>query len=201
MPKNMIEELREIFEDRRLIMSLALVRQLEVAKDRSVLRVKCTLVPDNVNIVARMSWSAVGPDAGVFQFPSINDLVIVGYVDGDENQAYVISRCTSKEDKLPLQVDGGHLVMRGLSGKKTYIISNQEIQLCRGGADATEKAVMGTTFQAAYSQHLQVDATHTHIGNLGYQTTAPNEFMDYLDIKSSPVDDGEMLSDLIKVEK
>lgn len=197
----MLEELREVFQDSRLIMSLGIVKQLEVAKDRSVLRVKVLLLPDNIHIIARMSWDAVGPEAGVFQFPSVNDLVIVGYVDGDENNAYVIRRCTSKEDKLPLQVDGGHLVLRGLAGKKTYVISNTEIQLCRGGSDATEKAVMGTTFQAAYSSHLDVDANHDHIGNLGYLTTKPNQFMDYLDIKASPVDDGEMLSDLIKVEK
>lgn len=201
MAKGMLEELKEVFRDNRLIMSLGIVKQLEVAKDRSVLRVKVLLLPDNITIVARLSWDAVGPEAGVFQFPSINDLVIVAYVDGDENQAYVIRRCTSKEDKLPLQVDGNHLVLRSLSGKKAYLVSNTEIQLNRGGADATEKAVMGTTFQAAYSAHLQIDADHTHIGNLGYPTTKPNQFMDYLDIKASPVDDAEMLSDLIKVEK
>ena len=196
----MLEELKEVFKDDRLHMSLALVRQLEVAADKSVLRVKCTVLPDNHTVIAKMSWESVGPEAGIFQFPSVNDLVIVAYMDGDVDQAFVVRRCTSKEDKLPLQAIGGHLVLKGLAGKKTYVISDTLINLTRG-TDGNEQAVLGTTFKEAYSAHLEIDSEHDHIGNLGYKTTPPNQAMEYLAIKSSPVDDEEMLSDLVKLEK
>lgn len=197
---SMLEELREMFRDDRLHMSLAIVKQIEVAADRSVLRVKCTVLPDNHSIVARMSWEAVGPEAGIYQFPSVNDLVMVAYMDGEADQAFVVRRCTSKEDKLPLQAVGGHLVVKALNGKKLYLVSDTRINLTKGG-EGPEQAVLGTTFKAAYSQHLLVDATHDHIGNLGYMTSVPNQFQDYLDIKDSPVDDELMLSDLVKLEK
>lgn len=201
MPKSsMLEELKEMFQDDRLHMSLALVKQLEVAADRSVLRVKCTVLPDNHSIVAKMSWDAVGPEAGVFQFPSVNDLVIVAYMDGNVDQAFVVRRCTSKEDKLPLQAVGGHLVLKGLAGKKTYLVSDTLINLTRG-ADGNEQAMLGNTFKEAYSAHLEIDSEHDHIGNMGYNTTPPNQAAEYLAIKSSPVDDSLMLSDLVKLEK
>lgn len=196
----MLEELREMFKDDRLHIALALVTQLEVASDRSVLRVKCTVLPDNMSIVARMSWSAVGPEAGIYQFPSKNDLVIVGYMDGEVDQAFVISRCTSAEDKLPLQAVDGHLVMKALNGKKVYLVSDTRINLTKGG-EGPEQAMLGTTFKTAYSSHLEIDSEHDHIGNLGYMTSPPNQAAEYLAIKSSPVDDELMLSDLVKLEK
>ena len=197
---SMLEELREVFKDDRLHMTLALVKQLEVAADRSVLRVKCTVLPDNHSIIAKMSWDAVGPEAGVFQFPSVNDLVIVAYMDGDVDQAFIVRRCTSKEDKLPLQAVDGHLVLKGLAGKKTYLVSDTLINLTRGG-EGDEQNMLGNTFKAAYSEHLEIDSLHDHIGNMGYNTTPPNQTLDYLAIKASPVDDDLMLSDLVKLEK
>lgn len=198
--KAKLEELREIFKDDRLHMTLAIVKQLEVAADKSVLRVKCTVLPDNHSIVARMSWEAVGDGAGIFQFPSVNDLVMVAYMDGDVDQAFVVRRCTSKVDKIPLKAEGGHLVLAALPGKKTYVFSDSQINLTKGG-DGPEQAMLGTTFKDAYSSHLEIDSEHDHIGNLGYNTTPPNQAMEYLAIKSSPVDDELMLSDLVKLEK
>lgn len=195
-----IEELKEMFRDDRLHMSLAVVKQIEVSADRSVLRAKCTVLPDNHSIVAIVAWDAVGPEAGVFQFPSVNDLVMIAYMDGEADQAFVVRRCTSKEDKLPLQAVGGHLVLKGLAGKKTYLISDTLINLTRG-EDGVEQAMLGNTFQTAYSEHLQIDSEHDHIGNMGYNTTPPNQAVDYLAIQSSPVDDSLMLSDLVKLEK
>ena len=157
--------------------------------------------PENLEMVCRMTWDAVGPNAGVFQFPSVGDLVLVGFVDGNEDEAYVLKRLTSREDNIPLGVEDGRLTMRSLEGKKIFLSSDTEINLVRGDQPGSEPLVLGGVFREAYSQHLQVDSTHTHIGNLGYATAPPTEAADYVAIQTSPVDDDAMLSDLARTEK
>lgn len=201
MKSSGLEELRELLSDDRLLMSLGLVQDLELLEDRSLLYVTVLLVPEELKIVAKMSWEAVGPDAGDFQFPSKNDLVIVGFMDGHQDSAYVLRRLTSKEDTIPLQASTGDKVSKALAGKKSHLLSDTEVLLGRGGADPTEPLVLGDIFKTAYSEHLDIDSRHMHIGNLGYNTAPPTEASEYLAIKASPVDDSEMLSDLSKTEK
>jgi len=195
------EDLKHIFADDRLLLTLALVKQIEVPADRSVLMVKFLTVPDGLMMIGKMSWSAAGPDAGMFQFPSVDDLVIVGYLEGKENEAYVLARCTSKVDKIPLQAVSGHLVMRSLAGKKSWVTSDTNVLLTRGDAEPTERLVLGDTFKTAYSTDLQQTSIHKHIGNLGYLTMVPDNAAQFTALKSSPVDDALMLSDLSKTEK
>lgn len=196
-----LEQWREIFKDDSLHMAMGSITQLELARDRSVLRVKVNIFPELLEMVCRMSWDLVGPEAGLFQFPSVGDLVLVGFVDGHEDEAFVLRRLTSKEDKIPIAAKDGHLVLRSLAGTKTFLNSNTEINLVRGDTPGSERLVLGDTFKTAYSEHLATDIIHDHIGNLGYNTTPPNQAADYQAIKSSPVDDDVMLSDLTKTEK
>jgi hypothetical protein len=196
-----LEDLREVFKDDRLHLAVGVIKQLSVAKDRSYLKAKVLVFPDNINMICTLSWEAVGPEAGIFQFPSVNDMVIVGYLDGHENDAYIVRRCTSREDKIPLQAIDGHLVLKALPGKKAFLSSPVEVNLVRGDNPGNERLVLGDTFKTAYSQHLGIDAAHTHIGNLGYPTAPPQQASQYQAIKSSPVDDSVMLSDLSKTEK
>jgi hypothetical protein len=195
-----LEELKQILGDDSLHIGVGKIMQLEVASDRSVLRCIVLLLPDNIKMVARLTWDAVGPDAGVFQFPSINDLVLVGFVNGNEQEAFVLRRLTSKEDKIPVQALAGHTVVKALAGKKNFINSDTEINLTREGP-GNERLVLGDTFKTAYSEHLGIDEIHTHIGNLGYPTFPPDQAAQYAAIKASPVDDALMLSDLSKTEK
>ena len=210
-----IEQLREILEDDRLHLAIAQILDLEMNDDRSLLMVNVNVFPENIEMVAKMSWEAVGPDAGDFQFPSKNDMVIVGFIDGHEDDAFIIRRLTSKEDKIPIQAVTGDKVSRSLAGKRNHLLSDTELLLGRGGADPTEQLVLGNVFQTAYSSHLaelskQADTSskHTHIGNLGYYTASPDLASDFSAVKSavdaikaSPVDDLEILSDLSKTEK
>lgn len=196
-----LEELRELLSDDKLIMSLGAVTAIELAKDRSVLRLQVNIIPDEFEIVARMAWELTGPEAGLFQFPTIDDLVLVAYVDGEVDQAFVVKRLTSSEDKIPLKATEGHTVLRSLAGKKTFITSDQEIHLTRGDAEATERSILGDIFKAAYSAHLALDAAHTHVGNMGFPTAPPQQAADYQNIKADPVDNDAMLSDLVKLEK
>lgn len=196
-----LEDLKHIFRDDRLHLAIGLVKQMHVADDRSVLKVKVLVLPDNLNMICRMSWDAVGPEAGIFQFPSVDDLVIVGYLDGSEQDAFVIARCTSSTDKIPLQALDGHLVLRSLAGKKAWVTSDTNVFLSRGDTAPTERLVLGDTFKTAYSKDLDETAKHKHIGNLGYLTMVPDNAAEFTTLKASPVDDAEMLSDLSKTEK
>lgn len=196
-----LEDLKHIFQDDRLHLAIGLVKQMHVADDRSVLKVKVLVLPDNLNMICRMSWDAVGPEAGIFQFPSIDDLVIVGYLAGSEQDAFVIARCTSAVDKIPLQALDGHLVLRSLAGKKAWLTSDTNVFLSRGDTAPTERLVLGDTFKTAYSKDLDETAKHKHIGNLGYLTFVPDNASEFTTLKASPVDDALMLSDLSKTEK
>jgi hypothetical protein len=195
-----LAELREIFDNGKLHLAVGKIEQLEVAADRSVLRCMILVLPDDIRMVASMSWEAVGPSAGIFQFPSVNDLVVVGYLDGHENEAFVLKRLTSKEDNIPIQAIDGHTVVKALDGKKAFLNSNTEINLTREGP-GNERIVLGDTFKAAYSLDLDRTANHLHIGNLGYYTAVPHNRPDFVALKASPVDDNLMLSDLSKTEK
>jgi len=195
-----LEELKEILSDDKLHIAVGKVIQLEVASDRSVLRCIVLLLPENIKMVTRLSWDAVGPDAGIFQFPSLNDLVLVGFVNGNEQEAFVLRRLTSKEDKIPIQALSGHTVVKALAGKKAFLNSDTEINLTREGP-GDEPLVLGNTFKTAYSADLAATAIHRHIGNLGYLTDVPDNTLDFTNIQASPVDDSVMLSDISKTEK
>ena len=196
-----LELLKKILEDRSLHIAYGTIMALDLAADRSVLRVRVKIFPEEMELIAKMTWEQVGPNAGVFGFPAVNDLVLVAFADKDIDQAFVIKRMTSLEDKIPLQAVSGDTVVRALAGKKTHVLSDTAVLLGRGGADPTQPLVLGTVFKTAYSQDLQKTAVHTHIGNLGYKTTPPDNAADFLAIKASPVDDIAMLSDLSKTEK
>jgi len=214
MRKADIEILRELLDPDKMDLRCAIIQDLEIPEDRSVVLVTVNIVPEGVEMVARMSWEHVGPDAGIFQFPSKNDLVLVSFCEGDEDEAFVIRRLTSKEDKIPLMACDGHFVLRARAGTKTFLNSDTEINLTRGEV-GTEQLVLGNTFQAAYADHLgshiahlEADIAHDHLGNIGYNTSPPTNVADYQMVKSdiegvkaSPVDDSLMLSDLAKTEK
>lgn len=178
-----LEDLKEVLDPDRMEMRCALVLDLEVAKDRSVLRVDVSILPEQQKITAKMSWDMVGPDSGLFQFPSKNDLVLVAFCEDDENDAYIMKRLTSREDKIPVQAVNGHMVIRSRNGTKTFIGSDQTIHLTNL-EEGTENLVLGQVFKTAYSEHLDIDSTHDHLGNFGYNTSIPNQSADYIAIKN-----------------
>jgi hypothetical protein len=195
-----LETLRGLFSDKRIHIAVAKITALELASDRSILRVKASIFPEVREIVASMSWDHVGPNAGIFAFPAVNDLVLVGMAEGDEQHAFVIRRLTSKEDKIPVQAADGSTVIRALAGKKAHLISDTAILLGGGSADPTEQAVLGNVLQTMLSSLIDAISTHTHVGNLGYPTGAPVEAASFTALKDDPVDNNAILSELVKLE-
>jgi len=209
------QNIKDILKDESLHVFVAQIKQLHLADDRSYLKVTVMVFPEQRNIIATMAWDSVGPDSGDIVFPAIDDMVIGVQVDGDDDQAYIIKRLTSKADKIPQIAVNGDKVQRTLAGKKFWNISDTRINLSRGEDEPTENLVLGQVFKAMMSEfladlkeHAQNDADHQHIGNLGYYTDVPHNQDDFLErkeeydtLKESPIDDGAILSDLAFTEK
>jgi hypothetical protein len=209
------QEIKEMLKDDSLHVCIAQVKKLHLAEDRSFLKLTVMVFPEQRNIIATMTWDSVGPDSGDIVFPAVDDMVLVVQANGDDDQAYVIKRLTSKSDKIPQIAITGDKVQRTLSGKKFWNISDTRINLSRGETEPTENLVLGQIFKQFASELLaslklnaQNDADHIHIGNLGYYTFKPNlesEFLnrkeEYDTLKTSPIDDEAVLSDLSFTEK
>jgi hypothetical protein len=209
------QEIKDMLQDERLHICVGQIKKLHIASDRSYLKVTVMVFPEQRNIIATMTWDAVGPDSGDIVFPSVDDMVLIAQAEGDNDQAYVIKRLTSKVDKIPQIAINGDKVQRTLTGKKFWNISDIRINLSRGETEPTENLVLGQVFKDMMSSLLeslktnaQNDADHKHIGNLGYLTFKPDlesEFLsrkgEYDTLKTSPIDDEAVLSDLSFTEK
>lgn len=204
--KPQLELLREIFKDTRLHVGMGKITKLDLLDDRSELRVEVDVWPEQVGAVARMSWEQVGPESGVFGFPQVGDLVLLGCVDGNYEQIFVLKRLTSQSDQIPIQAEDGSTVIRSLPGKKVKIHSDTRINLGREGSDddsdMNENVVLGKVFQTHQSTFLQAVSVHKHICMPpGYLSLPPDNAVTYTDEKASPIDDGAVLSDLAFTEK
>lgn len=212
---NDLESLKQIFKDNRDHLLTGMITKLSVAEDRSVLKCLVKLFPDGREIVARMTWEMVGNESGIFSFPSVNDMVLVGFAGGEADEAYVLKRLTSKEDKIPVNAVDGHLVIKSLNGKQVWITSDNKILMSVSDDMPTENLVLGQQLKAFLIELLTLInqlstkiSTHTHAGNLGYPTSPPNEAPDFIqfateadNLKESPVEDEAILSDIAFTEK
>lgn len=209
------EDLKKILRDDSLHLAIGAIKKLHVASDRSYLKVEVTIFPEGRNIIATMTWESVGPNSGDYEFPEPGDMVIVGNAEGDDDQAFVLKRLSSRTDKIPAAAVAGDKVHRARAGNKYWNVSDTKIFLARGDTAPTQNLVLGQVFKTMMSNllaklklHAQNDADHYHIGNLGYYTSVPVNQLDYLTrkdeyntIKTSPVDDESVLSDLSYTEK
>ena len=219
-----LEGFRQIFEDRRTYLAVGKIEKLELNSDRSVLWAYCNILTQERTVVARVTWDAIGPDSGIFQFPVVGDLVLVGWAEGDDEQAFVIRAISSKVDKIPTQATTGDAVMRSLAGKKIQlitdtvakIIAEENIYLSKSDTAPTENLVLGQVLKTLLADILTELktlsdnlATHTHTsGPPGVQTAVPTQAAAFTasgvvfnNKKTSPVNNEDILSDLAFTEK
>ena len=212
-----LELLREILGDKKTYSAVAKVLDTELASDRSVLFAKCNLLTQDRIVIAKVAWDSCGPNAGFFQFPQIGDLVLVEFPEGDNEQALLTKRLSSKSDTIPPQASSGDSVVRSLAGKNLHLLSDTLTLLGRGGEnDPEENLVLGQVFKTLMSTILQkLDdmatdlAAHVHISSIpGAYTSVPASAAvytglaeDFADLKADPVDNEDVLSDLAFTEK
>jgi hypothetical protein len=210
-----LEGLREVFKDQRTHVAIGSVLKLDLEPTRSVLRAKCRVLGQGREVIARIAWSAIGPDAGLVQFPVVNDLVLLVFAEGDDEAGFVIARLSNDSDTIPETAIDGATVLRALAGKSAWITSDTQVNVSRGDTVPTENFVLGQMLKALFEDILTelkglttTLSTHTHVGNLGYPTAPPtqasainNHGANFDALKASPVQDEEILSDLAFVEK
>jgi hypothetical protein len=114
-----LEELRAVFDDQRQHIGLGQIKKLAVLSDKSAVRVQVSMFPELREIVATMTWEVVGAGSGDYELPLVDDLVIVCFVDGDVDQAYVLKRLSSKVDILARYGSPGPSHDQGAHGKET----------------------------------------------------------------------------------
>lgn len=212
---DVFEELKTMMEDDSLHIAIASVKKLILAEDRSSLKVIVSVFPEEREIVARMTWDAVGPESGNFVFPSVDDLVLIAQVEGDDDQAFIIKRLTSRVDKIPVTAVDGSTVIKSLDGKKIWVTSDTRINLSKSDTQPTQNLILGQIFKS-FAQSLLTEvkkladenSKETHIGNLGFNTSVPNNATAYSAVKDavqalkdSPIDDNAILSDIAFTEK
>jgi hypothetical protein len=215
MKHNDIEALKQLLDSGKIWISSGKILQLDLLADRSFWRAKVLVLPHNYEVIARMTWGSVGPDSGIFGPAQVGDLVLLAF-DPELQEAFVISRLSSKEDTIPVQAGQGHTVVKSLPGKNTHIASDIKVLLGRlTSTDPTEPVVLGNILKTLLSYILdqlanqaQKISIHTHVGNLGANTSPPDIATDFVTLqtnfntkKSSPVDDNAINSDVAFTEK
>lgn len=217
MVGSVLEELRELLAESKTHVEIGRILQKEFAPDRSVLRVKALILPENYEVIARVTWGSVGDGDGIFGPIKEGDLALFVMADGDEDETFCIARFSSKIDKIPEMAVEDHTVVRAIPEKKLYLGSDTKTLVQKNGSltDPLENVVLGQVLKTLLVDILselsllsQNIIEHTHIGNLGIQTTVPNNNPDFEDNKSvfdakkaSPVQDELILSDIFFTEK
>lgn len=224
-----LQDLKQILKDPQESIMVGVVTELDLAQDRSVLRAAVSTWPDDQEIIARVTWDAIGPDSGILQFPQVGDLVVIELPNKNEDSAILTRRLSSKVDKIPLSAKDSSLVMRSLVGKKSWLTSDTRINLSRGDTEPTENLVIGQKFKATYISHLEklvelveklviqreTDSTHNHIGIFGVPVNVPIQSgvmaaekadlelikADIEAIKADDVESEDILSDVAFTEK
>lgn len=206
-----LEALREIFKDVRMHIGIGIVKQLGVAQVGSALRVQVALLPEQREIITLMSFA----DVYDVTFPEINDMVLVAFVEGSPDDAYIVGILNSTEELIPEFSRAGHSTKYARPGKKLYIGSDTFVGIARPDSEPTEPLVLGqvlvtflTTILSELKTLTENLASHVHMGNLGYLTSSPTNASDisgsgdvFDEQKASPIEDHKVLSDLAATEK
>ena len=119
--------------------------------------------------------------------PANTDCLIIP-VAGDPSHLNMVGHF----DKTRPEVDAdGQSIMYDAFG---HIIFLSENKMQFGSKSSLNPMMLGDIVQNLLSNFLDKTATHLHTGNLGYLTTAPTNAEDFENLKSSPVDDGKIIS-------
>ncbi len=135
-------ELQAMFRDNRLHSMMGLVTEVEVLENGSVARCKVKILPEEREIIARVGYSYAG-----FGIPEVKDLVCILNVRSDEDDALIVARYSSKEDKIPKPAREGHVVIKPLGPDKKSYIDGKKILLGLGETDPDEPLVLGKVFK------------------------------------------------------
>jgi hypothetical protein len=174
-----LEELRQLFQDKRVHNGMGLIQQIEISPTRQTCRVLVNMFPniDGIGpanqLVCKLAWKFIDNEAGIFMLPNVNDLALVKIIDGDEEQAYVTDYCSTTEELLPIDCLDGSLVVKARSGKPLRLLSDTAIYVQKGkfgaapNANAASPFVLGDVMATFQTQLIQAFTNASQIGICG----------------------------------
>ena len=200
--------MRQPGSDPRQWVSLGIVQA--VVADTEGIFVDVLLLPEEETVTARLGAIYAGNGFGVYAGLKKDDEVLLTCPDGDAGLGWVVSqRLWSKADPPPTLPTDTELYIRVEEDKhlKIETTGTGNIQLHVGAkgtvelaGSSGEKIVMGQTLQAMLSGLMTQLAVHVHGSAVG-PTTPPQNAAAFTTYKTTPIDDGKMLSDRVEAEK
>lgn len=155
-----LESLREIFKDVRQWIGIGVITQMELASDNSTYYAQVKLLPDGREVIGYMSFA----DVSDVTFPEINDMVLVAFADGEQDQCHIVSRYCSTEELVPLLARSGHSVKYSRPGKKMYIGSNVKVGIGKIDSDPSSPLVLGDVLKNFATDFINAILNATQIG-------------------------------------
>ena len=191
---NIIHEIRAMLDPiKRRILSIvgrAVLKQVYEDQGIQLVRIDDT-VGDVRDRVQRMQ------DFGFSSHPPLESEVLVLFPGGDRTAGIIIKAEDRSTRVKNLSV--GESVVYNAHGLRVFL---KEGAIHIGQSDSsTENLVLGQELKSLLSQTLAAIASHTHTGNMGSPTSAPLNAGTFTSLKSSPVDDEGILSDVAFTEK
>jgi hypothetical protein len=107
-----------------------------------------------------MGWA----DVNIVSFPEVDDLVIVAFVDGHPDDAFVIKLLSTQEEPIPAFAMLGHLVACARPGKKAYLNSRVKVGISRPAVEPTEPLVLGNVMVDALTALCNAFLNATQLG-------------------------------------
>lgn len=200
-----IESLRQMLKDQSVYIAVGKILQLDLAKDRSVWRAKIQILPDDREVVSRMTWDQVGPETGIYGPAEKDDMVLLCFPDSEElDLSFVIRRLSTKNAKIPIRAGDGHTLIKARPGKNLYLGSEAKTLLGKldTATDPDEPLLLGNVVKALFTNILTQIETHTHLSSApGSPTSPPVNALAFTALKLSPVADNKINSDIIFGEK
>lgn len=185
-----LEVLREAVRDTRLHIGVGRITQTSLATDRSSFKVELELWPAKQSIVATQTMDAGGANAGVIELAEVGDMVIVAFLDGHEDMAFVLRKLPTKQAPIPVEAATGDQVVRSRAGKKLHLGSDTRINLgLLGGEDeAAEPLVLGLVFQQLMVDFMtHVETIAARVEGIGNAVNAMAAGLDpFLDLAINP---------------
>lgn len=166
-----LEALRQVFSDDKQHVAIGKVTQLGIASDRTAFRVQVSLFPEEREVVATMTWDSLGDGTGWLHIPQVGDMVLVGFHDGDADEAFVIGRFANQTHKLPQKAIDGHLTGIARPGKKVELESDTKthiksplIHLAKTDTAPTEALVLGNVQKEFWETYLDAYLNAPQVG-------------------------------------
>jgi hypothetical protein len=144
-----LEFLREIFGDKRVHFTLAKVTKAEVTPSRATMRVQCSTLPEELEIVATVCFPSCSQGAGFFLLPQEDDLGVVAYSDLEE--PYWIGHLSSPDDLIPQRAVDGDLAIHALDGQNAYLAGDNIFLTSSKTADPASPLVLGDILMNAFT--------------------------------------------------